>query len=610
MTSMTNHVDIFPFTGGLDRSRAPGRADPATFYTLLNLRQQRAALGCLETTPRFYIASTVAQGTYWNGVSSATEPTTSALRFHQPCGLLGTVAITSYCISVFGTQCKALHRTAQPSTSGLTGGCMLVLTNSATASVNLGSTYDIVIDGAATFKWRVNGGAYTTLVAISVAGNTIDGGAATVYWLANTGFTLNDTWTFQRTDTVYSSVPGAQDRLYFVLINNELYFRDPSNKVMVFERDGQGAPYLRDVGYRDVYGHNIGMDAEHLFVYQTLTSRSIVQSSDLNDLDAFIATDVNEADQYDQRYTTHQAVDTNGLSVFNGHTLYGSHFLVTSTGFYRGDYAGLPIPYAFKLVTPISLNNVSGNVSALGQGVIYYYTQRELCSYDGARTVVLFDYTNFDVSGNAATWINYNFARHEVILSFETVGRLVVYSVLTQTVYMRAVDFETSMPSMSLATDGNLRLGLTSRRLLFEDTAYAETPLADETNGSAFATPTVCTQMFRQPAGEVKEIMGTYLGLTVQTTVAASYSIGSAIKASLRWYANDIGLIVGSGTTDVNAFWTSTAPTAQLSYPRVSYRYLALQIELTGTDSGKPPADVRLANIEPTVTVQHPNVRR
>src|SRR3990167_8229515 len=202
----------FPLTKGLDRSAVPCKSDPASFYTLQNFRHSRTAFGSIEQTPRWTLNETMAQGTYWTGSGSGTEPTASAIRWHQSAGTaagLGDLTFTDYIVLRNSIQIPCIHQITTPATAGVTKGCLLVVESTAAWTVTLGNTYDVEIDGTATFKWRVNGGAYTTLVAINMtSGNSIDGGGVRLYWLASTGFTVTDAWSGRGADRVYSNRPA------------------------------------------------------------------------------------------------------------------------------------------------------------------------------------------------------------------------------------------------------------------------------------------------------------------------------------------------------------------------------------------------------------------
>jgi hypothetical protein len=83
--------------------------------------------------------------------------------------------------------------------------------------------YEVTIDATGipdTFKWRVNGGAYTSGVAITGAAQALSLGV-TVTFTATTGHTLNDTWTFYAfpANTKYlitGGVTGGNLKMFFL----------------------------------------------------------------------------------------------------------------------------------------------------------------------------------------------------------------------------------------------------------------------------------------------------------------------------------------------------------------------------------------------------------
>lgn len=82
-------------------------------------------------------------------------------------------------------------------------------TNAATAY------YEVVIDTVATpdkFKWRKNGGSWTTLVSITGSAQTLDEGQ-TITFAATTGHTLNDQWVIGNLKTEATTESGTQAQI-------------------------------------------------------------------------------------------------------------------------------------------------------------------------------------------------------------------------------------------------------------------------------------------------------------------------------------------------------------------------------------------------------------
>ena len=137
---------------GLDRSVIPYRADKATFYELTNLRHRDGNFGTLEQTP--YLRSfTHARGTYWDGASQ-TEPANSGVV------MMNELIMTQYVLRVSaGNQIPVFYQSVNTATATVQTGCRLVINNLTALAITLGNTLQVEMTGAATFRWRKNGGA-------------------------------------------------------------------------------------------------------------------------------------------------------------------------------------------------------------------------------------------------------------------------------------------------------------------------------------------------------------------------------------------------------------------------------------------------------------------
>ena len=586
---------------GLDRRLAPVVADKETFYTLQNLRHVRTSLGQLEQTPRFRLQSTITQGTYYDG-GSLTEPTTSAVRFYKECGTLGTLIFTDYCATTSaGVQLKCIHRVSGPSGTTAIKGCLLTVVNAATMSVTLGSTYDIEIDGTATFKWRVNGGAYTTLVAINAtSGNLIDSNTIRIYWLASTGFTVADTWVFRRNDAVFGTGITLSP-VIFKQIGAQLFFIRDLGIVSVCEL--ASIPVIRDVGYFNVIGTNLVFDASHLIVIgDSSTGSYVLQSSDRAAYENFLATDVNEADTYTPGDETDRAVTTTNRALA-GVVMQSRLFVFMTDGLYYADYAGLPVPYAFKLAFPIRIGRSSGNVLTKGDSIVYFYTEHELCTFDGGRVQMIFDFTSLDSSWSPRRIVYNPYYKEVVVLSSS--HELLIYSEISQTFHTRHVDFSVSgCTTIAALSTGEYYCGTESRKVIREDSGFSSTPVFDYADGASFATPTLITQAFGS-AIRTQEAAPVFLATTPSAAASAGYSVGAFIQWTVKWIVSNTGLLTGTVTSTAPNTWTSASIDNQISHPRVEFRYIGYKLELTGTDGTKPPSATTLQAFE--TTYQAPN---
>jgi len=586
-----------PLTGGQDRSTAPNKADKAGFWTLANMRQNNTMRGQLEQTPRFVYTGQRTQGTYWAG-GSTTEPTGSAVCwFGEAMSISGQLCITQYCAFDGTTQLKALHRTTEPANTGPTKGCLLKVVNTTAMSVSLGGAYDIVIDGTATFKWRVNGGAYTTLVAINLAnGNLIDGGAIHIYWLASTGFTVADTWTWTRTDL--AGVNSIGYYLVPVMINGVFYYLDNAGYLLAIEVPTSGSAYVRSVGYTTTKGQNLLVYEGHLFVFGsdstgTAAAGSYILMCDNTTFENFIATDVNEADAVAVNISPSQPSGT--LYVLNGFVLQNRLFAVTTNGLFYSDYNGLPVPFNFKRLLSFNTAYNTSRTCLVTTALAYITAVHGLYVFDGATLRRLIDFTGLGLTDPAT--IHYQPLTHEVVVGFTSPGKLLVYQEIYGTFYTRSVDIDNGRGYTSLTFGGTyFWIGTVSRKFYNEDLSFAGTPVYDSAAGTAFATPTVVTQLIGE-AQQVSETQPVYIAATPQTTASADYSVAGYIKVVLSWFTPTDGLITGSPTTVASAFWTSASLDGQISFPRTAYRYLAFQFTVTGTNGTKPPGQLTLQDV-------------
>ena len=131
-----------------------------------------------------------------------------------------------------------------------------------------------------------------------------------------------------------------------------------------------------------------------------------------------------------------------------------------------------------------------------------------------------------------------------------------------------------------------------------EDVFAGSSPFFDK-NG-AFAEPTFRTQMFGQVLSQVKELSSAYIAATTSNDPSGSfYSKGTGIKATLYWYTSKAGDFADSSAqTHANAVWTSANTDGLFSFPRVSYRAVALEIRLSPTTGTKPPAGMSITAFE------------
>lgn len=598
----------FSLTGGLERSVTPSKANQASFYTLSNLRQSNTERGSIEQTPRFSLLGTSTQGTYWNGATSVTEQTTSAACWYGTVpGISNALTITEAIArdAILGTQLKGIVQSAVPTYTGVLGptkGCLLRFNNVATASVALGSTYDVVIDGITTFKWRVNGGGYTAGVVIDlVNGNAIDGGSVQLYWLASTGFTINDTWSWLRTDHTAAVGFSTQRIPTVVIIDGHLFYRANDGQIFVIELSTTvGPPYIRSVGYRPVYGYSLGIFDRHLFIFGSNSlglsgAGTYILCSDLGNYDSFIATDVNEADVFPISPSSFNPESP--FYVLSGFVTQDRLFVVTTTGMYYSDYSGLPIPFAFKAIRPARFDITTQTTSVLTTRTAYIIRSDAVFTFDGVNLTLLVNLTSLGLSLPIAVF--WNSTTDEIIVVFKY--SLLIYQERYGTFYTRATDMSTDGVTMLTISSGLMYTGTSSRRFYQEAATFTSAPVFDSGDGTTFAVPTLITQLLGGVSDPVKEAQTIFLAPDPTLTASAQFSTGSFIKLVLSWYISNTGHITGSPVTNSIAFWSTTSRDGQISAPRTNYRYIAYQLEWTGTDGTKPCGQCTLQAMETSI---------
>lgn len=597
----------FPLSGGWDRSKVPCRADLSTFWRMDNWRQSNTQRGALEPTPRFYLSGTIPQKTYWNGSTSVLEPTASSVIFKCNESPLGFgIALTSYCGTYSGsyTQMWSIIQTAVPTASAVVApikGCLLVLVSTALATITLGNRYDVVIDGTNTFKWRVNGGSYTTGVVIDQTnGNLIDSNGARVYWQASTGFTAADTWSWTRTDGLSAVNQSYLSPIRMTWLSGGGYFM--ADVLMKVEMTSNNVPYMRSVGYRYLLGNAVGYHEGHLLVFGTNStynsnSGSYLLTSDILDLDVFIPTDLNEADQFNLPLSTTESISK--LEVIDGFTLQTRLYVVTNIGLFYSDYAGLPTPYTFRQLFPEYFARQPWACTPTRKGA-YIWRTDALFFFDGLNLSLL---VNLNSLGTTTPLIGVWQSDTEELHLLMVNNTLLVYQARYGTFYSRSVDFgATGCTCLTISLTGNMFLGTASRKVIAPDSLYGNVPIYDYGLGSSFFPAVVATQLIGNIARLSKDMNGVYIAVYVPGVVShsANYSDGDYTELDLFWYTSDSGNLPPSSspTTISGAVWNPTKPDGQISYPRLSYRYIGFALQHVGLDGSKPPGPCTLQAIE------------
>lgn len=598
--------DLLSFLKGIDRSVAPLLADRSSLYILRNLRHTFEQRGVLEQTPSWYNQQQFTQGTYYDG-GSQTEATGSAIRL-----LTEDLVVTDYVCRTPAGQAQVFYQSVDTATINVNTGCRLVINSISGLAITLGSTLEVDIDGATTFRWRKNGGAYTSLVAIA-SEVSIDGGNATLYFLATSGFTIGTTWTWTRTDASFADNSGTFEYpLIWNYYKSNLYFNSVDDRMMMMTTDTGGTRYVISIGYRPVVGAQACFFDDHLVVGWFNTAESgwtasnrhrVVGWSDKTDVHNFIPTDLNEADQYTLPNTT--LFDITGSSpesfITGVDVAQQQLFILTNNEMYTTGAYGLPLVFSFvkyldlkTVATYYSTIRAEGGFYILGYNEIYFFNGVSLTPI-GAAVIQGTENNNFD--GTFGVWDPF---RRELNIVFGEL--LYVFQEKWQTWYVRRVGFDaTDNPATAINSyDGTLRCGGASRKRFYEDKTGVQQPAYDDA-GAAYAEPYLVTQLFGGSLRTIKEISSVHVGAITDSTGADAtyYTKDGSVTYKLSWYNCPAGDFTGiSEETHASASITDTTASSIIPYPRLSFRSLALALEIQGT-STKPPFGAKLYQLIP-----------
>lgn len=594
---------------------------------LLNVRPCQTKPGVLEQTPRFYTQHTLSQGTYDGGTDSSGSRVTFVDRDpNTATSVASRVAMTENCLWRYSgsawAQQQVYIQSAVPNNTTATGRCLMV-PQVASLGVTLGSTLDVEIDAATTFRWRYNGGGWTAGVAIaSTVTISLGGNNVNLYFLATSGFTIGNLWQWTRTDKSYCNrTPAAvwhDGKLYYAAPYNN----DPPDTYRVFVYD-PAISTAYSLGYRPVHGKRLVIDNNHLFVSEF--SETAVASngtdylgcSDLNDFHNFLATDVNEADTF--ALSTIDTVASQSLIIL-GFSKRGTVLsVITTIGIFTAPYLGLPIPYKFDLTIPFAIalkryhTYGSNNYVLQGQDVDYILGTDAVYSYDGALSRTIMTYPCY--LGLAQNFVNqaaYNNTFGEVLViveSYETASPtyyLMCMQERTGAVYYRAMPYADIGDPFLTTISGQVTLGLGTRKIAWDDDEFTQTPLAD-LGSATYTAPRIITALATGNIGNTFDFMGAYVGAYVKdngtgySSPGAAYDSAGNVGVKVYWaVVNDgyLGFVRWPGVETTNTFssatnakWVEGANSGALvSFPRTFGSDIVLAFELVGTT--KPPCQI------------------
>ena len=595
---------------GLNSSKMSRLLDNNTLHDCLNFEPSTLIDGQLIQSPYWRTALTATQTDYYSG-GTVTEGTSVPV--------LGTVGLSSDKVYTITTQTVKRETTTgvqvfyQTTISAPTiyKSCLLRIVNVTALAVNLGSTLEVEMTGAAAFRWRKNGGGWTAGVP-STAGVSIDGGNATLYFMANTGFAGTETFKWTRTDRATESSGSLNNRQIVGLnINSDIYFITSDYRVMRLT-PSDSIPVCVSAGYHQIYGIHLNNFQNHLVVTgyslarpstAALSISKITAWSDLNDFDSFVSTDTNEADQ-----KIFPDVETCIGSI----TVQQQLFVITTDGIFVTSYLGLPLVFSFDRAFDFDL---------------YYSTQSNQIIDGKDETWIISPYEFWRFNGNAPVLSSVPVRRHlstysgsvipvcghydkrlkRYYILVVTSGVLLCYDTLTNFWYRRNVSFAAAPYSINTVFPhgGNpsITIGCASRQLQQDILTWdTYTPLADVSTGASYTSPTVTLQILQYDLQQVFELIGSYLGIATTTVGGTTlFSTGAYLQAKLYWYTSQVGLVEGAASTASDAIWTNASSDGTFSHPRISVRSIALEVRISGTNGSLPPGYCSIYNLVETI---------
>lgn len=599
-----------PTTGGLDRSKSYVN-ETEGFYTMNGFRHARNNFGTLELTPRFGLGNQLSQGTYYDG-GSTTESTTSAVTGILPLSsstqLVTTDSVAWYYNGVSYSQLQVLEQSVSTAGTGARRHCLITVQSLTSLALNLGGSLDIVIDGATTFKWRKNGGAYTTLVPITTSGVSIDAGSVKVWFLVATGFNVGDSWSWTRNDRIdtapggtYSYVASSGRPVKFATALSDVLFLSPSGRMFRFTNDGSSR-FVITVGYRPVWTRDFVLFARHLVIDGgpdlTTSVTGVIGSiswSDLDNYDNFYATDVNEADTYTPPNDSSR--ETNALRNLAFFVSQSRLFVIRTDRIIYTFYLGLPTVFNFETLNVRDNNRGYTFGESYGARALTVDDRVYLLDFNG---ISVFDGNTVQpigagvahlISSSATNAITHaiRIARYgETVFLGSNASQLIVYQEQYNRWYTQDVSFSVGVPRC-LGTDwyaSTLYLGLPSRNVYSELTT---TPLKDLSSGGSFSVPTLVFPIVKDfGLASVKELSHLYLAAAITDRFrGAAYAAQNEITVRLAHADSVDGSVPTSYTSaDNDLAYNSSSGDIQA---RAAFRGLSVKLTVLSSDSSKPP---------------------
>ena len=492
-----------------------------------------------------------------------------------------------------------------PNNATATGYCLMSGYNSTDFAAD-GDNIEVTIDAATTFKWRRNGGAYTTGVAIA-NGVAVGANGLKLYFNATSGFTIGDTWKWQRYNTIpYSgAISSTANFAYSRCFYNTDAYVGGVGRCVLRVRDG----FITSVGYNRVYGKYVGIYQNHLVVahfgqgvyngstgvadpFDAKTSPFVVAWSDLDNPDQFFVTSVNETDQYAMPYNEYPDGINQGIT---GMGLLGrTWYIYLSDSMSTMDYVGLPKVMQILPAFPVGSIFQSGLV--VTKNGHYFIARDNVYFFDGTRPQPIGDPVRkkffselVDPTNTRWNWTSgfYDPYNRRVIWRYWTnVGgyyqcREMIYSELYGRWYFR------NLPSADSGSSNILTAGRTfndTERLLYGASGTILGEINAENVSGIITDVAALSPTYTNPYAETNDLFYDDLFFIKENDrigIDAAWTSGvDGIEVGFQARAT-LGTAVSLSA--LSQLWTSSQPGIVLGVPRSAGRVLRFSFKGKGT---------------------------
>jgi hypothetical protein len=626
------------FSGGMRQDLVGPNASLDAPYSLLNFKQSAIRPGVLERTDAWKDWLTMADANTVYGVLSV--PARSTIY----------IATTNHVYARVQDASGAWSISAIPIivTNGLTTGGATgynVVCRFVGVLGSDGDTLTVEIDGATTFRWRINSGAWTSLVPIA-ATVSLGGSVGIVYFKTFSGFTIGTQWKWLRQATIDNA-----DSAFGFDYSRPVEFRETLDQVfmlptsgILFEISNQtsgGTSVVVPAGY---YGNDIGtrVGAEcahytiyenHLFLFGEPASAAAkefpgrgegdegsmtIYCSDLLDINDFVPTDVNEADVF----------RLGSGDCFLGSCILNSRLYVfTTSRIFYTDYAGLPNPFTFREFTPFACASFGFgvNYSTLPENVVegssgaYVFTRTGVWFFNGtslqhiSRPIDpiwdrdwLGSFGYYDAVTHELLW----YKRHSSATSRNHVN---VFQEQLNAFYRRSARRPRCLVRLGASEFGTvdtaLVAGQASGKLLatWAPDTLGTVWVYDNDANTAFTEPVIATQYLDAGVGNVAEVERVIA--RIRSTLAADGTSNAArgddITMTLYWRLSDFGSHdnLASAATNASAvmtgFYTRTVGQTNwlfCDFPRTAFKTIQFELRFPVV-STLPPLGIEVGGL-------------